>query len=182
MFRFAQHDSAICEMSSKHMKAGFLVSSVSREAGGLFESVRGLAKAVTCASASARVFGISDEQSAVDLQDWQPLSVETFRPQFRAWGYSNQLAPALLGADLDILSTHGLWKYCSVASQRWHRRTGRPYIVHPEGMLESWALRNAKWKKKIAALVYEDRHVRSGSAIDPRLRNAQPDLRHSQWR
>jgi glycosyltransferase involved in cell wall biosynthesis len=165
MFRFAQHDSAICEMSSKHMKVGFLVSSVSREAGGLFQSVRGLAKSVTCASASARVFGISDEQSAVDLQDWQPLSVETFRPQFRAWGYSNQLVPALLGADLDILSTHGLWKYCSVASQRWHRRTGRPYIVHPEGMLESWALQNAKWKKRIAALLYEDRHLRGAACL-----------------
>src|SRR6266487_710639 len=148
-----------------HMKIGFLVSSVSREAGGLFQSVRGLAKAVTCASASARVFGISDTQSAVDLQEWRPLSVETFRPQFRAWGYSNQLVPALLGADLDILSTHGLWKYCSVASQRWHRRTGRPYIVHPEGMLESWALQNAKWKKRIAALVYEDRYLREATCL-----------------
>ncbi|HJW37741.1 MAG TPA: glycosyltransferase [Candidatus Udaeobacter sp.] len=147
------------------MKVGFLVSSVSREAGGLFQSVRGLAKSVTCASASARVFGISDEQSAVDLQDWQPLSVETFRPQFRAWGYSNQLMPALLGADLDILSTHGLWKYCSVASRRWHRRTGRPYIVHPEGMLESWALQNAGWKKRIAALLYEDRHLRGATCL-----------------
>ena len=147
------------------MKVGFLVSSVSREAGGLFQSVRGLAKSVTCASASARVFGISDEQSAFDLQEWQPLSVETFRPQFRAWGYSNQLVPALLAADLDILSTHGLWKYCSVASQRWHRRTGRPYIVHPEGMLESWALRNAGWKKRIAALLYEDRHLRGARCL-----------------
>src|SRR5438876_8714841 len=165
MFRFAQNDSAIYEMSSNRIKIGFLVSSVSREAGGLFQSVRGLAKAVTCASASARVFGVSDEQSAVDLQDWQPLSVQTFRPQFPAWGYSNQLVPALLGADLDILSTHGLWKYCSVVSQRWHLRTGRPYIVHPEGMLESWALRNAKWKKRIAALLYEDRHLRGAACL-----------------
>ncbi len=148
-----------------HMKIGFLVSSVSREAGGLFQSVRGLAKSVACASASARIFGIRDERSAVDLQEWQPLSVETSRPQFRAWGYSNQLVPALLGADLDILSTHGLWKYCSVASQRWHRRTGRPYIVHPEGMLESWALQNAKWKKRIAALLYEDRHLRGATCL-----------------
>src|SRR5438094_1677971 len=148
-----------------HMKIGFLVSSVSREAGGLFQSGRGLAKAAACAIASVRIFGISDEQSAVDLQDWQPLSVQTFRPQFPAWGYSNQLVPALLGADLDILSTHGLWKYCSVVSQRWHLRTGRPYIVHPEGMLESWALRNAKWKKRIAALLYEDRHLRGAACL-----------------
>ena len=120
MFRFTQHDSAIYEMSSNRMRVGFLVSSVSREAGGLFQSVRGLAKSVTCASASARVFGISDEQSAVDLRDWQPLSVETFRPQFRAWGYSNQLVPALLGADLDILSTHGAMNDVTEAGGRFY--------------------------------------------------------------
>jgi glycosyltransferase involved in cell wall biosynthesis len=147
------------------MKVGFLVGSVSREAGGLFQSVRGLAKAVMCTNASARVFGISDEKSAVDLEEWQPLSVHTFRPQFRAWGYSNQLLPTLLGADLEILSIHGLWKYCSVASWRWHRRTGRPYIIHPHGMLESWALQNARWKKRIAALLYEDRHLRGAACL-----------------
>lgn len=147
------------------MKIGFLVSSVSREAGGLFQSVRGLAKAVTCASASARVFGITDKQSALDLQDWQPLSVQTFRPQLRAWGYSNQLLPAMLEADLDVLSTHGLWKYCSVASLRWNRRMARPYIVHPHGMLESWALQNAAWKKRIAALLYENRHLRGAACL-----------------
>ncbi len=147
------------------MKVGFLVGSVSREAGGLFQSVRGLAKAVMCTNANARVFGISDEKSAVDLEEWRPLSVHTFRPQLRAWGYSNQLLPALLGADLEILSTHGLWKYCSVASVRWHRRTGRPYIVHPHGMLESWALANASWKKRIAALLYENWHLRDAACL-----------------
>jgi glycosyltransferase involved in cell wall biosynthesis len=147
------------------MKVGFLTSSVSREAGGLFQSVQGLAKAVMSASASVRVFGISDSKSAVDLLTWQPLSVRTFPPQFRAWSYSAQLVPALLGSDLDILSTHGLWKYGSVASGRWHRWTRGPYVVHPHGMLESWALRNAKWKKRIAALLYEDQHLRGAACL-----------------
>ncbi len=133
------------------MRVGFLVGSVSRKAGGLFQSVRGLAKAVASTNANVRVFGIRDEQSAVDLQEWRPLSVQTFRPRLRAWGYSNELVPAMLDADLDILSVHGLWKYCSVGSQRWHRQTGRPYVVHPHGMLEPWAVRNAMWKKRIAA-------------------------------
>src|SRR5207249_11043100 len=105
------------------MKVGFLVSSVSREAGGLFQSVRGLAKAVTSTNTTASVFGISDPNSTSDLLKWRPLSVCTFRPQFRPWGYSNELAPALLAADLDILSTHGLWKYCSVRSEE--RRVGK---------------------------------------------------------
>jgi poly(glycerol-phosphate) alpha-glucosyltransferase len=147
------------------MKVGFLVSSVSREAGGLFQSVRGLARAIACTNASVRVFGIRDEQSAVDLQEWRPLSVETFRPRLRAWGYSNQLVPAMVDADLDILSVHGLWKYCSVASHRWHRRTSRPYLVHPHGMLDSWALQNARSKKRIAAALYEDEHLREAACL-----------------
>jgi len=147
------------------MRVGFLVSSVSREAGGLFQGVRGLAKAVASTNANVRVFGIRDEQSAVDLQEWRPLSVQTFRPRLRAWGYSNQLVPAMLDADLDILSVHGLWKYCSVGSQRWHRQTGRPYVVHPHGMLDSWALRNARWKKRIAAALYENQHLRGAACL-----------------
>ena len=147
------------------MKVGFLVSSVSREAGGLFQSVRGLAKAVASTNADVRVFGIRDEQSAVDLQEWQPLSVQTFRPRLRWWGYSNQLVPAVLDADLDVLSVHGLWKYCSVGSQRWHRQTGRPYIVHPHGMLEPWAVGNAHWKKRIAAALYEDQHLGAATCL-----------------
>src|SRR4249919_3943134 len=147
------------------MRVGFLVSSVSRKAGGLFQSVRGLAKAVASANADVRVFGIRDEQSAVDLHEWQPLSVQAFRPRLRTWGYSNELVPAMLDADLDVLSVHGLWKYCSVGSHRWHRQTGRPYLVHPHGMLEPWAVRNAMWKKRIAALLYENQHLRGAACL-----------------
>ena len=147
------------------MRVGFLVNSVSRKAGGLFQSVRGLAKAVASANANVQVFGIRDEQSAVDLQEWRPLSVQTFRPRLLVWGYSNQLVPAMLNADLDVLSVHGLWKYWSVGSQRWHRRTGRPYVVHPHGMLEPWALRNAMWKKRVAALLYENQHLHGAACL-----------------
>lgn len=147
------------------MRVGFLVGSVSRQAGGLFQSVRGLAKAVASANEDVQVFGIRDEQSAVDLQEWRPLSVHAFRPRLRAWGYSNELVPAMLKANLDVLSVHGLWKYCSVAAHRWHRQTGRPYVVHPHGMLESWAVRNAMWKKRIAALLYENQHLRQAACL-----------------
>jgi len=142
-----------------------LVSSVSREAGGMFQSVRGLAKAVASTNADVRVFGIRDEHSAVDLQEWDPLSVQTFRPRLRAWGYSNQLVPAMLNADLDILSVHGLWKYSSLGSQRWHQRTGRPHVVHPHGMLEPWALRNAHWKKRMASALYETQHLHGAACL-----------------
>src|SRR5262249_13909230 len=147
------------------MRVGFLVGSVSRQAGGLFQSVRGLAKAVASANEEVRVFGIRDEQSAVDLQEWRPLSVQTFRPRLRAWGYSNQLVPALLDAHLDILSAPGLWKSCSGGSHCLPPPTGRPHVVATHGMLEAWALRNASWKKRIAAALYENQHVRGAACL-----------------
>ena len=147
------------------MKIGFLVSSISREAGGVFEGVRGLAKAMSSADSTVSVFAIRDKNTVADLPQWQPLSVHISSPLFRAWGYSNRLLPDLLQADLDVLHTNGLWKYCSVASHQWHRRTGRPYIVHPHGMLDRWALNNSKWKKRAAAFLYEDRHLHEAACI-----------------
>src|SRR5262245_30669925 len=147
------------------MRIGFLVSSVSREAGGLFESVRGHAKAVASTNTDVRVFGIRDDHSAVDSQEWRPFSVQMFRPRVRVWGYSRELVPAMLAADLDILSGQRLWQYCSVGSHRWHRQTGRPYVVHPHGMLDPWALGNARWKKRIAATLYENQHLRGAACL-----------------
>jgi glycosyltransferase involved in cell wall biosynthesis len=147
------------------MKIGSLVSSISREAGGLLEGVRGLAKAMSSADSTVNVFAIGDKNTAADLPQWQPLSVHTSSPLFRSWGYSSRLLPALLEADLDVLCTHGLWKYCSVASRQWHRRTGHPYIVHPHGMLDRWALNNSRWKKRIAAFLYEDRNLQDAACI-----------------
>src|SRR5690242_3280101 len=147
------------------MKVGFLVSSISREAGGLFQSVRGLAKAVTSENVNTTAFGIRDRNSARDAADWQPVPVRTVHAQLRPWGYSGHLVPALIAANLDILSSHGLWKYSSLASLRWHQRTTRPYIVHPHGMLESWALRNAERKKRVAALFYENQHLHKAACL-----------------
>jgi glycosyltransferase involved in cell wall biosynthesis len=147
------------------MKVGFLVSSVSREAGGLFQSVRGLAKAVIAKNVNATAFGMRDPNTALDAHQWRPVTVCTFHSQFPPWGYSSHLAGALVGANLDILSTHGLWKYCSLASLRWHHRMRRPYVVHPHGMLEPWALQNSKLKKRIAAMLYEDRHLREAACL-----------------
>src|SRR5204863_365237 len=75
------------------MKVGFLVSSVSREAGGLFQSVRGLAKAVGSTNATVRVFGIRDEQSAGDLQDLSKVKGKGQSESRRTLLYLGRLHP-----------------------------------------------------------------------------------------
>ena len=148
------------------MNLGCLVDSASRNAGGLFESVRRLAQSFPQKHGHTTVFALEDEHTSSDRAAWVPLEVRTFVPKgFPAWGYAPRLAQALLDAKLDILLTHGLWKYASLASLRWHRRTGCPHIIHAHGMLDPWAVRNSAWKKRVAALLYENAHLRSATCL-----------------
>jgi len=67
--------------------------------------------------------------------------------------------------DFDVVLNHGLWMYPSVAGLRWHRRTRRPYIVNPHGMLDSWAVRHSRWKKRVAAWLYEGPFLKHASCL-----------------
>jgi poly(glycerol-phosphate) alpha-glucosyltransferase len=128
--------------------------------------VRGLVKALAEVNGAVTVFGLEDENTRKDIAEWAPLHVEAFPPTgVLPWGYSKQLLPALLDGDFDVLLTHGLWKYSSLASHRWRRETGRPYIIHPHGMLDPWAVRNAKWKKRVAYFAYERAHLAGAACI-----------------
>ena len=75
-----------------------------------------------------------------------------------AFGYLPGLGRTLDSERLDLLHTHGLWMYTSVACVRWSDRR-KPYVVSPHGMLSPWALRISGWKKKIAGWLYENRHL-----------------------
>ena len=148
------------------MKIACVVDSLSRNAGGLFQSVRRLAQSLVKDDNTVTVFGIEDENMARDIAEWSPLPVRHFpAKRVMPWGYSRELLPALIGENLDVLLAHGLWKYSSLASYRWHRVTGRPCIIHPHGMLDPWAVRNAKWKKRLAYFAYERAHLASAFCL-----------------
>ena len=38
-------------------------------------------------------------------------------------------------------------------------------IIHPHGMLDSWAVQNSAWKKRIAGWLFEQRHLREAACI-----------------
>jgi glycosyltransferase involved in cell wall biosynthesis len=67
--------------------------------------------------------------------------------------------------------------YTSVATHRWARRRGKPYIVTPNGMLEPWALQNSKWKKCFARLFYEDRMLRGAACLHANTMKELGDIR-----
>lgn len=149
------------------MKVGILVPSVSRKGGGALDAVRGLAKSLlNPPEVLVEVFSLEDELTHQDIAGWNPLPVNTFKivgPN--AFGYAPDLGPALCESKLDLLHTHGSWMYPSVASLRWSRFSKKPYLISPHGMLDPWALRNSRFKKRIADWLYENTHLRGARCL-----------------
>jgi poly(glycerol-phosphate) alpha-glucosyltransferase len=126
---------------------------------GLAHGLSGLGHAVT-------VYAPRDADAERDLDDWRPLVPRLFEMRGpAALGYAPGLAAAVEAGGHDVLHQHGLWQHPSIVSGRWAKRTGRPVVVSPHGMLDPWALRNAGWKKKVAGLLYEDRNLGSAACL-----------------
>ena len=141
--------------------------SLSRLAGGLFESVRHLSQTVQALShATVTVIGVHDSQTTRDIHSWAPLNVRTV-PAFgpRRFGYSPRLLTHLKNSQPALVHLHGLWRYASIAVSRWARLARRPYIVSPHGMLEPWALAQSPWKKRCALRLYLAHSLRQAACL-----------------
>jgi glycosyltransferase involved in cell wall biosynthesis len=115
------------------------------------------------------VISVEDEFSAEDRTSWRDLSVHLLPSKYAAFRYAPDLSRQLCSLTPDLVHTHGIWTYLSVATVRWSRSNGgvtpRPYVVSTHGMLDRWALRNSRWKKIIAGFAFEHRHLKNAACI-----------------
>lgn len=152
-------------MSIKEMKILMVSASISRRAGGLFHSVRRLSQHLGTVC-QVQVAALRDEFSATDATVWRPLSLDLFDcigPS--GWGYSPHLRAWIGTRRPDVVHACGLWVYPSAAAGSISRHEKRLLVVSPRGMLDPWALRNSRWKKRIAGWLYENRNLRSAACI-----------------
>ncbi|MCC6493819.1 MAG: glycosyltransferase [Pirellulales bacterium] len=149
------------------MKVALVAGSVSRRGAGVAIALRELATALIEVSAvGVTALSLEDEYSNQDLPLWAPVRPQTVRTIGpRSVGYAPELARRLSAADADVVHGHGLWQWQSAAVHAWSRRFGRPYLVSPHGMLDPWALKNSRWKKRIALAMYERRHLRDAVCL-----------------
>ena len=115
---------------------------------------------------SVKVIGLWDESTEADRKAWSPVAMSAFRqpsPGFiqRPKGYWEELQEF----QPDIMHTHGLWLYSSIAAKNYNRFNQRPYLISPHGMLDPWAVKNSAWKKKLALMLYEQEHLRRASCL-----------------
>ncbi len=149
------------------MTVSFLTPSVSRALGGIFEVERNLARALEASTpVSVEVVGLEDEHTVEDRSAWGPLDPTVLPVRGpSAFGYSPALLDTLLELDADLLHLHALWMYTSVATLRWKARTERPHVITVHGMLDPWAVQNARWKKRIAGWLYENTNLQTADCL-----------------
>jgi poly(glycerol-phosphate) alpha-glucosyltransferase len=148
------------------IKSAHLTGSVSRKAGGLFDAVSRLAQFQQRQGMDVKVFGLWDEFADADLKAWYPVPVAAFKPSWpKMIGRSPQFLEKLNEFAPDICHTHGLWLYPSVATKNYSRKNDLPYLISPHGMLDPWALKNSRWKKRIAWWLFEREHLRGARCL-----------------
>lgn len=148
------------------MKVALVTSYLSRTGGGVSVAVQGLSRSLRSAAADVHVIGLHDREWYLDANDWNGTLTSALDVRGpTAIGYAPQATVRLREIDVSIAHTHGIWTYQSHAVARWSSRNRRPYIVSPHGMLDAWAMRHARWKKAIAARLYEDAHLRGANCL-----------------
>jgi poly(glycerol-phosphate) alpha-glucosyltransferase len=143
------------------VRIGFVTPFLSRSGGGVFSSVQRLAQ-VLAAGHEVRVFGLDAHAESEDLASWKPILIDAFPARGpRTFGYSPELGAAVREAPLDVVHSHGLWMYPSVAAHR----SRKPCLISPHGMLDPWALALSRWKKKLAGAVFQNAHLRDAACL-----------------
>lgn len=147
-------------------RIGLLTASASRLGGGVFEAVVGQVEVLRGLGAEPVVLALDDAFGAEDEVRFGGAKV--LRASVRGpsqIGYAPALPELLLAADLDCLHLHGIWMYPSRAATIWARRTGRPFLISPHGMLDPWITGRGRWKKALARWGYERSSWRTASLL-----------------
>ena len=144
------------------MKVLEVTHSLTSQGGGVAIAIQSLGLALADLGVEVAFAALRD--SGTSLPGWA-----SFAPRFSQPAFPKKIVPS---ADLmdslkcsDLLHSHGLWSAISLAVSSHGRRTRNPWIVSPHGMMDPWALANSRWKKRIAALISEDRHLHGAACI-----------------
>jgi glycosyltransferase involved in cell wall biosynthesis len=133
---------------------------LSTRGGGIPPVVFAIANSQRGSGHDVRVLGVRDRAgeaigNAVTVPAVGPISI----------GWAPRLRRELSTAAADVLHLHGLFTWPSHAARMWGRRTGRPVVISPHGMLEPWALANSAWKKRAFRWAVEDDNLHRAACL-----------------
>src|SRR3954451_7155656 len=122
------------------MKVVQIVPSLSQSTGGLFVSISNLARYSIYQGAEVVICSPQDDAGPAELAEWAPAQICSYpRIGPAKFGFAPALVDGLERIAPDLVHSHGVWTFTSIAASRWSRRNSKPYVVSVHGMLERWS-------------------------------------------
>jgi glycosyltransferase involved in cell wall biosynthesis len=95
------------------------------------------------------------------------VDVRLFPCRYRKWRWAPALGSYsrkhLLNSDIVVIA--GLWQYPTWITGKICREIGKPYIVSPHGMLDSWPMQQKSWKKNMYLRFFEKQTLEGAAAV-----------------
>ncbi len=144
-----------------------VTSWLSNAGGGIPPVIRSLVAEFRRQSSDGLIAGLADPAGAPPIfpADWPVISGRITGPA--AFGFSPDLARQLRPRiqKNSVLHVHGLWMYPGWLARKLAAAAGVPRIVSPHGMLDPWALKNSRGKKRLAAGIFENQNLRTAGCL-----------------
>lgn len=154
-----------------------VLAGISRSAGGLFYAVRSLCQSIEqIGDVCVQVYGAKAPFLEEDLPSWSPVPVQTYTA-FGPLQSSHALRRWLASSKTDLVHRHGIWTDPQWAALQWQKKTGNPVVVSPHGMLDSWAIKNSAWKKKLVGRLFANESLQRATCIHALCRSEVESIR-----
>lgn len=150
------------------------VASLNQAAGGLSRAVSQLSDALCDQGCDASVVFVSDASSGGNLVLPMRAHSATARAVVlagrRLWSprFMQQIAkgfPPRVPRPPRLIHDNGLWGYTNYAAARFAALEKIPLVVSPHGMLEPWAMREKRNRKRIALAVFQRSALKSAALL-----------------
>lgn len=167
----------------KSIKVVFLTASLSSKAGGVFFTITSLSKELLNHNINVSVLGFNDGLSEFESKQYGGVPVNDYSisrlPLLSSFGYSKNAFKTLSELNPDIIHLQGIWMYHSYVAFRYKRYNPKvKLIIEPHGMLDSWALKNSAWKKKIVGQWFEYDNLKSADCIHALCQSEYDSVKH----
>ena len=156
-----------------------IIASIDDEAAGPSYTVPKLAQSLTERGHDISLMSLKGEEGRVE----KSLSNFCFKRDFvgirgmRRLGFSHAMQEALSGCKTEVFHTHGLWMMPNVYPAWAAKKTNKPLVLSPRGMLGSSALQFSAKPKKLFWAVYQGAAARAVSCFHATCDEEYNDIR-----
>ena len=164
------------------MRVLHVIPDLAPETGGPVTAVLGLAEAQ--AEHGHQVSIAATDYGLDKTPELNGVEFNLFACRYDAWRWSPELGRYLerVVKNYDIIMVESLWQYPTFIAGRVCRAARMPYVVSPNGMLDSWSLSQKAWKKRPYMTLIERATLLGANAIHLTSEGELTHSRLNRWR